>query len=166
MWCNFGKKRKMTDPSMLPRLPNLSTLNSPAILEITWERNLSAAEFYKLCCAYPDYRFEKTIDGKLVVSTPLGLDDGFLEGEIIGILSNWRKATKTGISLSASPSFKLPDGSFHSASSAWICNEKIAALTPEQRKRFAPIVPDFVIEVRSSSDRIARLKKKMSEVWI
>lgn len=136
------------------------------IYEVKQPKPLTDEQFFTLCSMYPDFQIEQTKNGKLIIMPPVGLDSGLYEDETLGELRDWRKAIGQGRTLSPSTGFKLPDGSTHSADGAWVVDEKIEALTPEQRKRFAPLVPDFIIEVRSNSDRIARLKKKMTDVWI
>jgi len=74
----------------------------------------------------------------------------------------WWIAHKKGQIFSPTTGFKLSDSSIRSADGAWASDEKIAALSPANRQKFAPLVPDFVIEVRSSSDRVGKLKKKMT----
>jgi Uma2 family endonuclease len=142
-------------------LPNLE-----GVSEVKLHKRLTDNEFFELCSYLPDYQIEQTKNGKLIIMPPVGLDGGIFEGEAYGALSNWRAFNRKGKSPSPSTGFRLPDGSTHAADGSWISDEKIAKLTPEERKGFAHIVPDFVIEVRSNSDRIARLKKKMKDVWI
>ena len=93
-------------------------------------------------------------------------DSGFDEGEAFFHLKLWSKKDKTGKVFSSSTSFDLPDGSQYKADGAWISNEKISQLTDKERKSIASIVPDFVMEVRSETDRLAKLKKKMTVAWI
>lgn len=147
-------------------LAKLGNLDSPKVHEIKPENRLTDAQFFQLCCNHPDLQIERTADGTLIVSTPIGFDDGVIEGDVIGEIGNWAVLDRTGKSIGPSTCYKLPDNSIHAASTAWIILEKIEALTPKERQRLAPLVPDFVIDVRSNSDRIARLKKKMKEVWI
>ena len=144
----------------------LPLVEMEGVYEIKQPKRLTDEQFFKLCGMYPDYQIEQTKNGKLIIMPPAGLDTGQYEAQFIRHLGNWEFDNKSGKSYSSSTGFRLPDGSIHSPDSAWVSDEKIATLTPEQRQRFAPIVPDFVIEIRSSSDRIARLKKKMADVWI
>lgn len=82
-------------------------------------------------------------------------------------LSNWWVDNgRQGRAPSPSTGFILPDGSKRSPDASWISEEKIALLIEEERKKFPPVVPDFLVEVRSESDSLARLKKKMINVWI
>jgi Uma2 family endonuclease len=94
-------------------------------------------------------------------------DSGYLEGEAFGMLRDWAKVNKKlGRAFSPSASFDLPDGSGYKTDRAWISMEKIRQPSEDERKSIASIVPDFVMEVRSETGRLSKLKKKMKEVWI
>ena len=71
-----------------------------------------------------------------------------------------------GRAFSPSTGFTLPDGSTRSPDASWVSNDQLARLSPPERKSFAPVVPEFVVEVRSDSDDLIRLRRKMSETWI
>lgn len=135
-------------------------------IEISFKRPLTDDELWEIGRQNPDYKIEQDKNGKLHIMAPVGFNGGYFEGETFGELRNWQKAIKKGKTFSPSTGFKLPDGSTHAADGAWVSDEKIAKLTVEQRKKFAPIVPDFVIEVRSESDTLKALKSKMKTVWI
>ncbi len=122
--------------------------------------------FEKFCAENRNMRIEKDKNGKLIIMPPVDFNGGLYEDEVHGQLYVWRSQTRKGYSFSPTTGFKLPDGSTRSADGAWASDEKVAALTPQQRKKFAPIVPDFVIEVRTESDRLGKLRKKMTDTWI
>ncbi|MCF8247947.1 MAG: Uma2 family endonuclease [Saprospiraceae bacterium] len=148
------------------KIPSLNLPDLPGSFEVQLDQKMDDDTFFDFCMANPDYRIEQDKNGKLTIMTPVGFDSGIYEDDTYGELRSWRKAIGKGKSLSPSTGFRLPDGSTHSADGAWVSDAKVAALTAEQRQKFAPIVPDFVIEVRSNSDRLAKLKKKMADVWI
>ncbi len=150
--------------SIAPSLRNMP--DKPARLEIDMYPRMTEEEFYAFCSGNPDLRIEQDKHGKLIIMTPVGFDGGLYEAEAFGELRIWHKKAGKGKCLSHSAGFRLPDGSTHSADGAWVTDEKVEALAAEQRKKFAPIVPDFVIEVRSSSDRLPKLKRKMTDTWI
>lgn len=135
-------------------------------IEISFKRPLTDDELWEIGRQNPDYKIEQDKNGKLHIKAPVGFNGGIFEDHTYRQLSNWRFEFGKGQSLSVSTGFKLPDGSTHAADGAWVSDEKIAKLTAEQRKKFAPIVPDFVIEVRSESDTLKALKNKMKTVWI
>jgi Uma2 family endonuclease len=165
---NFEKKIHMAAGifTILSSIHGLVFPEMPGVLEIKLYKRMSDKDFFAFCSANPELQIEQDKNGKLIIMAPVGFDGGMYEDEVYGELRNWRKQAGKGKSLSPSTGFKLPDGSTHSADGAWVSDDKVAALTPEQRKKFALVVPDFVIEIRSASDRISRLKKKMTEVWI
>jgi Uma2 family endonuclease len=134
--------------------------------EFKLPRKMSDEEFFEFCSLNPELRIEQDENGKLIIMPPVGFDSGYYEDEISGELRNWRKSKKNGLTLSSSTGFKLPDGSTRCPDAAWVNKDKIASLTKEQRKTFAPVVPDFVVEVRSSSDKLDDLKDKMENTWI
>lgn len=134
--------------------------------EIKMPKRLTEAEFYQFCADNPDLRIEQDKNGKIIIMPPVDFDGGAREGHVFGLLYSWWIASQKGLTLSPTTGFKLPDGSTRSADGAWVSDEKIAALAPAERKKFARVVPDFVIEVRSTSDRLAPLKRKMSDAWI
>lgn len=132
-------------------------INLEAIAHLTRER------FYDLCLANPDLQLERTSEGKLIVMAPVGGESGNNEAEIITDIANWNRQTKMGKVFSSSTIFSLPNGADRSPDVAWVKLERWEALTPEQRTKFPPICPDFVIELRSASDRLKPLQAKMQE---
>lgn len=129
-------------------------------------RRLTEQEFYDFCAENRDLRIEQDKNGNLLLMPPVDHDGGIAEGKAYGYLFNWWSTHEKGSAYSPSTGFQLPDGSTYSADGAWASDEKIAQLTPQQRKKFAPLVPDFVMEVRSTSDRMGKLKKKMTDPWL
>lgn len=135
-------------------------------IELNFSEPLSEEEFDALCRDNPDLKTEREPDGKIVIMAPVYLDSGYFEGIVFTYLSNYSLQNGKGRAYSPSTGFKLPDGSTRSADASWVSNEKLNRLTPEQRRSFAPVVPDFVVEVRSDSDSLLRLQHKMTSVWI
>jgi Uma2 family endonuclease len=120
-------------------------------------------EFEKLCQNNPDRSFELTATGELIVMTPVGGESGNSELELGGELFVWNRQTRLGKIFSSSTIFVLPNGAERSPDAAWVELSRWEALTPEQRKKFPPLAPDFVIELRSASDRLPPLREKMAE---
>lgn len=119
--------------------------------------------FYQLCSNNPDVKFERTAEGALVVMSPVGGESGKREAELILELALWNRQKNLGVVFSSSAGFKLPNGADRSPDAAWIQQARWDALTPAQQKRFPPIAPDFVIELRSESDDLEVLRVKMQE---
>jgi Uma2 family endonuclease len=134
--------------------------------ELKYARKMTEAEFYRFCADNPELRIEQDKNGKLIILPPVEFDGSARENAVTTTLYNWWERHRKGLTLSPSAGFKLPDNSTRSADGSWVSEERLAVVSKEERKKFARIVPDFVVEVSSESDRIGRLKRKMTEVWI
>jgi Uma2 family endonuclease len=126
-------------------------------------RKLTHEQFYELCMANKDVAMERSPEGELIIVAPVGGESGKQEASYIIDLGIWNRRTKLGEVFSSSTVFKLPGGGDRSPDAAWVKLERWNALTPEQQRKFPPICPDFVIELRSESDRIKPLQDKMQE---
>ncbi len=120
-------------------------------------------DFEKLCQDNPDRSFELTASGELIVMPPTGGESGNYESELGINLGNWNRQARLGKVFSSSTMFVLPNGAQRSPDAAWVELSRWEALTPEQRKKFPPLAPDFVIELRSETDRLSPLRAKMAE---
>ncbi|MBK9335184.1 MAG: Uma2 family endonuclease [Lewinellaceae bacterium] len=127
---------------------------------------MTEEEFDEFCLANPKLRLEQDPHGNITILMPNSYDSGNHEIEAGADLGLWNRRTKLGKVFSASTLFKLPDGSKRMPDAAWVSLEKHHQLSPKERKSFAHVVPDFVIEVRSPSDRLDTLQTKMRAVWI
>ncbi len=125
--------------------------------------HLTDEQFYQLCQNNRDLNFERSARGELIIMPPLGGDSGNREAELIADLAIWNRQSNLGYTFSSSTVFKLPNGGDRSPDAAWIRRERYSALTPEQRRKFPPIAPDFVIELRSETDNLEILRAKMQE---
>jgi Uma2 family endonuclease len=120
-------------------------------------------EFEKLCQDNPDRALELTASGELILMPPVGGESGNYESELGADLAIWNRQTRLGKTFSSSTIFVLPNGASRSPDAAWVELSRWEALTPEQRKKFPPLAPDFVIELRSATDRLPPLREKMEE---
>lgn len=125
--------------------------------------HLTDEQFYQLCIHNPEWNIEQTATGALIVMSPVGGESGKREMNFGGELYVWNKQTRLGEVFSSSTIFKLPKGGKRSPDAAWVELSRWQALTPEERKKFPPIAPDFVIELRSATDDLATLQAKMQE---
>ncbi len=138
------------------------SLALPLVLETT-EVHLTDEQFYQLCRSNPDLSIERSAKGALIVMTPVGGDSGSYEMELGADLTLWNRQTNLGKTFSSSTLFKLPTGGARSPDAAWVELSRWQSLTPEQRRKFPPIAPDFVIELRSPTDNLELLQTKMQE---
>jgi Uma2 family endonuclease len=119
--------------------------------------------FDEIAAQEPDLRLELTAEGELIVMPPTGGETGARNFIIALRLGQWVKENGTGRGFDSSTVFILPDGSRRSPDAAWILRERFDALTSEQRRGFPPMCPDFVLELRSPTDRISDLIAKMND---
>jgi Uma2 family endonuclease len=124
---------------------------------------LSDEQFYQICQNNRQLNFERTVKGELIIMSPVGGESGNREANLIIDLGLWNRQTHLGYTFSSSTIFKLPNGADRSPDAAWIEKERWEALTPEQRRKFPPIAPDFIIELRSATDSLEILRGKMQE---
>ncbi|MBV6442231.1 MAG: Uma2 family endonuclease [Haliscomenobacteraceae bacterium CHB4] len=126
-------------------------------------RGMSDEEFYALCLENPELRIERNAKGKIIIMPPTTSETGRYNSEIHIEIGIWNRKHKLGITFDSSTGFKMPNGADRSPDSAWIANERWNALPAEQKKKFAPIVPDFVLELRSDDQNLTELREKMDE---
>jgi len=124
---------------------------------------LTDEQFYQLCIANPEQPLELTATGILIVISPVGGESGKRELNLGAQIFIWNQTTELGEVFSSSTIFKLPLGSQRSPDAAWVELSRWNALTDEDRSQFPPLAPDFVIELRSRTDRLPELQAKMIE---
>jgi Uma2 family endonuclease len=138
-----------------------ATTTLPSIL--TLKIDLTDDQFFQMCQKNRDYKFERTAAGELLIMSPTGGDTSNRNGRLTQQLFNWTDTNELGIAFDSNGGFKLPNGADRSPDASWIKIERWNALTPEQQEKFAPICPDFVVELRSPSDSLKDLQEKMQE---
>ena len=143
----------------------LKNIESQSPFRINPHRRVCQDEFYDLCVANPDVRMELTAKGVIVVVPPTGGETAYRNSELTAQLANWARRDKRGRAFDSNAEYLLPDGSALSPDASWVDRERLATLTREQKRKFPPVVPDFIVELVSPSDRLATVRKKM-EAWI
>jgi Uma2 family endonuclease len=126
-------------------------------------QKLTHEQFYELCMANKEVAMERSPEGELIIVSPVGGESGEREANLIADLIFWNRGTQLGKVFSSSTVFKLSGGGDRSPDAAWVSLERWNVLSPEQQRKFPPICPDFVIELRSESDRLKPLQEKMQE---
>ncbi|WP_310414351.1 Uma2 family endonuclease [Chamaesiphon sp. OTE_8_metabat_110] len=125
--------------------------------------HLTHEQFEQLCQNNPDKSLELNKNGELEIVAPIGGESSRAESKLITRLTNWSEQTGLGETFSSSGAFILPNGAERCPDAAWVELSRWSALTPEQRQKFVPLAPDFVIELRSDTDRMPKLREKMEE---
>lgn len=144
----------LTEPQV--SLGNVTLRIRPAI-------ELTDDEFFALCQLNRDLRFERTSQGDIIIMPPTGAATGVRNADITRQLGNWAKRDGTGAVFDSSTGFKLPNSADRSPDAAWIPRSRLATVTTEQKERFPPLCPDFVIELLSPTDTLAATQAKMTE---
>ena len=124
---------------------------------------LSNEQFERLAVANRYVRLERTATGELVTMPPTGGETGNRNVELEGQLWLWNRQSRLGKVFDSSTGFRLPNGAIRSPDVSWIKQERWEALTPQQRKKFLPLCPDFAVELLSESDRLEEIGQKMQE---
>lgn len=143
----------------------LNVIEMPDFATLQWKPldAMSDAEFFEFCQRNRDYRIERDATGEVIMNMPAGGETGHLNNELSRQFGNWAVEDKRGLAFDSSTGFDLADGSTYSPDVAWVRRERWSALTPEQRRKFPPLAPDFVIELRSYTDRLKPLQRKMKK---
>jgi len=137
-------------------------------LTIQWPPEIRAIitpeEFAALVAANPELQFERTATGGLIVTPPTGSETGNRNIRLAYYLVRWiEEEGGSGLAFDSSSGFRLPNGANRSPDLAWVARSRWEALTLEERQGFAPLCPDFVVELRSKSDQLAPLQAKLTE---
>lgn len=133
------------------------TLDIQSILELTED------QFFELCQRNRDLKFERTSTGELIIMTPTGGEISNSNAGLTSQLWMWNDRTKLGKVFDSSGGFKLPNGADRSPDASWVKLDRWEALTLEQRQKFPPLCPDFVVELLSPSDSLKTTQDKMKE---
>jgi Uma2 family endonuclease len=134
-------------------------------IRLRFDRPLTDEELMRFCAENDPLRVERDANGELIVMSPSGSEGGGIETDVATELNIWARKDGRGKVFGSNAGFTLPDGSVRAADAHWVSWPRWNALSDAERKRFAPICPEFVIEVRSESDRLVELQDKM-RMWL
>jgi len=126
-------------------------------------KRMTEDEFYEFCQLNRDLRLELTSEGDLIIMPPTGSKSGRRNSKLNLRLAGWAEQDGMGQAFDSSTGFALPNGAKRSPDFAWITNERWNALTEAEQEKFAPLCPDFVVELRSHTDSLKILRRKMEE---
>ena len=133
------------------------TLNLNSLIKLTSE------QFYQLCEENPDLKLERNASGELIAMSPTGGETGKRNSKLNLQVGLWNEQTELGEVFDSSTGFTLPNGADRSPDASWVEKSRWEALTPQQREKFIPLCPDFVIELVSPSDSLKKVQDKMQE---
>lgn len=146
-----------------PRIPATFYADGTFILRFdpTWK--LDDEQFFEFCRLNSDARIERDPKGRIVVMSPSGPSSSSGNLKVASQLDQWAIKDGTGTAFDSSGGFKYPDTAIRAADAAWVLNTRLDALRKDQWKRFLPLAPDFVVELRSMTDTLSALQKKMRD---
>lgn len=135
----------------------------PVVLHLSPAVEMTDEEFFRFCQLNRDLRIERTAEGDLIIMPPAGGEASSGNARLTTQVSLWAKRDGSGVVFDSSGGFNLPNGATRSPDVAWVKRSRLAKLTAKQKRRFLPLCPDFVLELRSPSDRLVTVKQKMQE---
>ena len=146
-----------------PRAERATDTTLPIVLKLSPVISMTEAQFLAFCEQNHKVRIERTAGGELEIMPPAGMYTGNRNIKISSRLYVWAKRDGTGEAFDSSAGFTLPNGAIRSPDASWIPKSRLAELTTEDKSGFGHICPDFVVELRSRSDRLSVLRAKMEE---
>ena len=156
----------MATQSLKPRQDSTQTLPEPygpIVLRLAPAVRITGEQLEEICALNRDIRIERNAEGDLELMPPTLPVTGNQDASITARVVIWAEGDGRGVAFSSSAGFTLPNGALRSPDASWILKSRLAELTAEERRGFSRICPDFVIELRSSSDRLSVLRRKMEE---
>ncbi|MEQ8714367.1 MAG: Uma2 family endonuclease [Cyclobacteriaceae bacterium] len=135
------------------------TLNVPDTISLTDD------QLFELCSSNKESKIERDKHGNIIIMSPAGGQSSIINAAITAVFFNWNQQTKQGVVFDSSGGFILKDGSMRSADVSWVSNERWKGLSEDQKEKFPPLAPDFIIEIRSRTDQIQTLQDKMKH-WM
>ena len=137
---------------------------APWVLQMPKGLDLTDDQFFEFCVLNRELlRIERTAEGEILIMSPTGGRSSHQNAQITRQLANWAENDGTGVAFDSNGGFTLPNNAMLSPDAAWVARGRLALFTAEEKGKFLPLCPDFVVELRSPSDRLADLKQKMKE---
>ena len=144
---------------------NVAFADSELPVRLRFARTFTDDELARFCSDHEPFRVERDSNGELILMSPTHSDGGGLETDLLVELAVWARADGRGKCFGSNSGFTLPDTSVRAADAAWIAWDRWNALSSAERHSYARLCPDFVIELRSDSDRLKDIREKMA-MWI
>jgi Uma2 family endonuclease len=129
------------------------------------DRPLSDEEFFDFCMKNPDLRIERRTNGEIVIMPASGMETGYRNNDLSAQLRVWAKTDGRGACFDSNTDFILPSGAAFAPDASWVLKTRLASLTKQEKAQFGRLCPDFVVELKSPSDRLSSLKSKLEE-WM
>lgn len=143
----------------------LKDIETDSPIRIQPARPMTDDEYFAFCMANSDLRIERTAEGEIEIMPPTGFETGDQNADLTMQLRMWAKRDGGGTAVDSNAEYILPSGAARSPDASWVLRSRLAKLTPAQKKKFLRLCPDFVVELRSPSDRLRQVQAKMRE-WM
>ena len=137
--------------------------DSALVLRLQPAIDLTREQFFHFCQLNSEVRIELTADGEIAIMPPTGGETGARNMRVGAQVARWADEDGSGVVFDSSTGFELPNGAVRSPDVAWVANARLARLSTEEKRRFLPLCPDFVIELCSPTDSVAEVQQKMEE---
>ena len=137
--------------------------DSALVLRLQPAIDLTREQFFHFCQLNSEVRIELTADGEIAIMPPTGGETGARNMRVGAQVARWADEDGSGVVFDSSTGFELPNGAVRSPDVAWVANARLARLSAEEKRRFLPLCPDFVIELCSPTDSVAEVQQKMEE---
>lgn len=144
---------------------NVALTHAALPARLRFERPMTDDELFDFCMENDTLRVERDSNGELILMSPTGLEGSNWNSKVNAYLTLWADQFGGGMAFDSNGGFTLPDGSMRSPDAAWMSQERWDALPSREQKRFGHVAPQFIIELRSESDRLVDLQDKM-KIWI
>lgn len=151
-----------TTPTTAGR-PRFVPESVPLVLRLGQELRFNDEELFELCRKNREWRIERSSEGDLLIMAPTGGETGKRNLDLSIELGIWSREDGTGIAFDSSTGFVLPNGAMRAPDASWVRRDRLAGLTPEEKRKFLPLCPDFVAELCSPSDLLPAVEEKMEE---
>ena len=137
--------------------------DSALVLRLQPAIDLTREQFFHFCQLNSEVRIELTADGEIAIMPPTGGETGARNMRVGAQVARWADEDGSGVVFDSSTGFELPNGAVRSPDVAWVANARLARFSVEEKRRFLPLCPDFVIELCSPTDSVAEVQQKMEE---
>jgi Uma2 family endonuclease len=134
-------------------------------MAIQWANAPTDEQYFRFCADNPDLRIERNAGGDILIMPPVGGEGSYQNSELTGELRSWARKDGRGRSFDSSVEYFLPSGAAYSPDASWVLRSRLDKLSKDEKQKFLHLCPDFVVELKSPSDRLSKLKSKMCE-WI
>lgn len=140
-----------------------SLIGKPLALRFPPRGRMTRDEFFEFCQVNDELQIERTAEGEILLMAPMGVEGSRNEIKVIAQLEAWANRDRRGLAFGPNAGFELPNGATRSPDAAWVRLSRLMRFTRKEKQRFLRLCPDFVVEIRSATDRLGILQEKMEE---